>query len=310
MSSFSARLSQLRNEQALSQKELAEQLGLGRTTIANYEQDTRFPNPKVLCEIADYFAVSVDYLLGRTDVRLMTQPLFSQSLDNDSLLVKDKPLSPMAKQYVELLLAGHKTEATQLVLEAFKKGVGIKDLYLYVFEQALFQIGTLWESNLINIADEHYFTAATRQIMAQLYPYITPSNSNGLSVVATSVSGELHDIGIQMVSDCFELDGWNSYYLGASTPTHSLLQVVERLNPDILAISATMSLHLETVQTLIKALRACPRGRELKIIVGGYIFNAYPELWKEVGADGHSINAVQAVEVAHQLLGHHAPSDQ
>lgn len=309
MSSFSARLSQLRNERTLSQKELAEHLGLGRTTIANYEQDTRFPNPKVLCDIADYFAVSLDYLLGRTDMRLMTtQPLFSQSPCTEDSLGKDKLLSPMATQYLELLLAGDKQEATQLIVEALKKGISIKDVYLYVFERALVHVGNLWESNLISVADEHYFTAATRHIMSELSPYIASAERNGLSVVATAVNGEQHDIGIRMVADFFELDGWDSYYLGANTPTHSIVNVVKRLNPNVLAVSATISLHVESVQMLIKALRACPFAEKLKILVGGHIFNAYPQLWKEVGADGYSVSAEQAVGIAYQLIG--TPSGQ
>jgi methanogenic corrinoid protein MtbC1 len=63
-----------------------------------------------------------------------------------------------------------------------------------------------------------------------------------------------------------------------------------------------MSLHVEPLQTLIKALRACSFGQRVKIMVGGHIFNAYPQLWKEVGADGYSANAEQALEIASQLI--------
>lgn len=59
------RLRALRKEKKLTQGEIAEILEVARTTYANYEQGTREPDNKNLNKIADYFGVSVDYLLGR-----------------------------------------------------------------------------------------------------------------------------------------------------------------------------------------------------------------------------------------------------
>lgn len=61
------RLAKLRKEKGLSQYELADALGYSRGQVANYEQGSRRPDPQVLHELADYFGVSVDYLLGRAD---------------------------------------------------------------------------------------------------------------------------------------------------------------------------------------------------------------------------------------------------
>ncbi|HHY08686.1 MAG TPA: helix-turn-helix transcriptional regulator [Corynebacteriales bacterium] len=62
---FSERLVELRRAQNLSQYSLAEQLGFTRGQIANYEQGTREPDYATLIKLADFFAVSVDHLLGR-----------------------------------------------------------------------------------------------------------------------------------------------------------------------------------------------------------------------------------------------------
>jgi transcriptional regulator with XRE-family HTH domain len=61
------RLQLLRKSCDLSQKELAAHLKYTVSTISNYEQDIHFPDLHTLCKLADYYHVSTDYLLGRTE---------------------------------------------------------------------------------------------------------------------------------------------------------------------------------------------------------------------------------------------------
>lgn len=64
---FSKRLKELREENSLSREQLAEQLKLSYSTIAKYESGARNPDTDTLQKIADYFTVTTDWLLGRTD---------------------------------------------------------------------------------------------------------------------------------------------------------------------------------------------------------------------------------------------------
>lgn len=62
------RIAKLRKQRNLSQYDLAERLGFSRGKLANYEQGSRQPDYDTLQKIADYFEVSTDYLLGRTNI--------------------------------------------------------------------------------------------------------------------------------------------------------------------------------------------------------------------------------------------------
>jgi transcriptional regulator with XRE-family HTH domain len=64
---FHFRLQSLREDNDLTQEELSKILSINRSTLANYEAGTREPNFALLIKIADYFNVSLDYLLGRID---------------------------------------------------------------------------------------------------------------------------------------------------------------------------------------------------------------------------------------------------
>ena len=61
------KIKQLRLENNLTQEELAEKLGKAKSTISMYENGNREPDYETLEEIADYFNVSIEYLLKRTD---------------------------------------------------------------------------------------------------------------------------------------------------------------------------------------------------------------------------------------------------
>lgn len=66
---FPKRLKELRGEKGLSQRELAKLLNISSSTIAMYETGQRDPDTETLQSISEFFGCSVDYLLGRTDIR-------------------------------------------------------------------------------------------------------------------------------------------------------------------------------------------------------------------------------------------------
>lgn len=217
-----------------------------------------------------------------------------------SLLVGDSPLDLLARRYLAALLDGNRASASRMILGAVDEGVPIKEIYLQVFQRVQHEIGRLWQSNRISVAQEHYCTAATQVIMSQLYPRIFSGDKNGYALVATCVGNELHEIGARMVADFFEMSGWDTYFLGANTPAAEVLKMLKERNAALLAISATMTYHLDEARELIAETRRS--GLDTRILVGGYPFNRAPNLWKQIGADGYAPDAQQAVIVAERLL--------
>ena len=75
MPKFSERLKELRNERGLKQREMAEICGLKMRGYQQYEYDETYPTVPGLIFLADYFGVSIDYLVGRTDCREMNRSI-------------------------------------------------------------------------------------------------------------------------------------------------------------------------------------------------------------------------------------------
>ncbi len=63
-------ISELRKDNRLTQKDLARILKVSVATISHYESETNLPDAAMLVKIADYFGVSIDYLMGRTRIRM------------------------------------------------------------------------------------------------------------------------------------------------------------------------------------------------------------------------------------------------
>ncbi len=85
METFSKRLRELRKENEISQDKLAEILNTTKATISRYENDLREPKAEFVQQLADYFHVSVDYLLGKTDIRTPADEISDAVSDDPEL---------------------------------------------------------------------------------------------------------------------------------------------------------------------------------------------------------------------------------
>ena len=210
------------------------------------------------------------------------------------------PREALGERYLSALLAADRRRAAEIVREATASGLTIRDLYLDVFQPVQREIGRLWQSNEISVAEEHFCTASTQALMAQFYPQILATPRIGRKVVVACVGDELHEIGTRMVADFFEMAGWDSIYAGASTPTPDLVRLVCREFPDLVALGVTMHYHLDVAAEAIRRLRAeCD---PLRILIGGYALLRQDGLWQSLGADGCAEDAQEAVALGNALI--------
>ncbi len=96
--SFSLRIKELREERGLSQAGLAKELGVGTGSVGMWESTHEIPPVKKLLVIADYFGVSLDYLVGRSDVRLPS------AAEQEPFIAEYMALSPARKELLKSLV--------------------------------------------------------------------------------------------------------------------------------------------------------------------------------------------------------------
>jgi len=218
------------------------------------------------------------------------------------------PLSDDARTYLWFLRSGDREGARRFILSRIEGGDSIRDLYLQIFQPVQYEVGRLWQCNIMSVAEEHFCTAVTQSIMLELYPRIITTPRRGNTIVSCCVGQELHELGIRMVCDFFELDGWDTWYLGAGVDIDRIVEGVTERTPQILALSVTMSYHLDEAARVIREVKRRCVPSPL-IMIGGRPFNAEPTLWQRVGADLTARDASEAIAVATDAITTHAAGE-
>jgi methanogenic corrinoid protein MtbC1 len=202
-------------------------------------------------------------------------------------------------RYLAAIRAGSRREALGVVDVALAAGMDARTLYLQVFQPAMHEIGRLWQENRITVADEHLATAITQLAMSRLYEELFGDRVDaGPLLVAACAEDERHELGLRMICDLLELDGWDTVFLGAAVPVEDLVRMVKERRPEVVALSASITPHLARVREAVRAIRdAMPEDGPV-IAIGGRAFSGDAALAERMGAD---LTAKDAVEVAERL---------
>jgi methanogenic corrinoid protein MtbC1 len=206
------------------------------------------------------------------------------------------------QRYLLALLEGRRQDALRIAEEALDDGFDVPAVHAQLIVPALCEIGRLWQRGELNVAEEHRGSRITESVLCALSARMHRPEPNGKRVLITSANGDLHDIGLRMVADQFESAGWESIFLGASTPGEDAARAVEDFQVDCAAIGARLVLHVRAAAELVAAVRATPRGRTLPIVVGGRPFALAPDLARALGADAAARDPAEALAQAERLV--------
>jgi methanogenic corrinoid protein MtbC1 len=206
-------------------------------------------------------------------------------------------------EFLDALERGDRQSAFHVVDTRLASGSSLRDIYLEVVQPSMRDIGQLWQDNVLSVAQEHVATAIAEASMSRLFEktFVWQDNRSP-KLLAACAEDERHQIGLRMLCDLLELDGWDTLYVGASVPIESLVELVTKSNPDAVALSATIAPHVPRVKAAIAEIRAAKLARQPVIAVGGRAFHGDPELARRIGADVTATDAGEAVRMLDALV--------
>jgi methanogenic corrinoid protein MtbC1 len=210
--------------------------------------------------------------------------------------------SPVCNAYLAALLRTDPHGARLVVEAALEAGMPLRELYLAVFQEALYEVGRLWQNGEATVAQEHLATATTQTLVARLSAQLAAPPQPQLSAIVSGTQDELHALGPRFVGDFLEAERWTVIDLGVSTPTEDLVRVVVEHRPRLVCLSTTLTTNLIHAHDAIGALRRLDDPP--LVAAGGHAYHGDPALAGRLGADVHAADAAIFLE----LLRDHDPA--
>jgi methanogenic corrinoid protein MtbC1 len=212
----------------------------------------------------------------------------------------------MNEQYqalVNAITAGDKDTGVKEALTLVSLGMKVPQIFIECIEPTLVEVGERFSRLDIFLPELMNSASTVKAIQEVLLPYLSGDQSqtkNGRIVICT-VSGDLHDIGKNIVKTMLEVNGFELKDLGVDVSAPNVIKAAVEFNADIIALSALMLPSLPSMKDVIDILRENEKyqGR-FKVMVGG---GPVSQEWADkAGADAYGDNAIEAVKVAHALF--------
>lgn len=167
----------------------------------------------------------------------------------------------------------------------------VEDAVLGVIQPVLYEVGERWAQGRLSVTTEHVGTELIRSQLSRLV-HVCPEPLRAERVVVTCAPGERHDLGALAVALFLRRRGFDVVFVGANPEPDSLLRDIERLQPQAVCISASISVTGDTALVLCERLRSAYGGI---VGVGGQVFAEDPGPVDGCGACVLGLDAREAV---------------
>ena len=205
------------------------------------------------------------------------------------------------KKITENLIQGNAPQVGKLVQEAIDEG---KDTGMILQEGLLAGmsvIGERFKKNECYIPEMLMAARAMKEGMELLRPLIVEKNiRNAGTVVLGTVTGDLHDIGKNLVGMMLEGAGFDIIDVGIDVPAEKFIETAKEHNAHIIGLSCLLTTTMPALKDVIESVNTSQLNGKVKVMIGGApITQEYAD---EIGADGYGSNAAYAVDVARELM--------
>ncbi|MCG7906149.1 MAG: cobalamin-dependent protein [Candidatus Thiodiazotropha taylori] len=210
---------------------------------------------------------------------------------------------PNQQEFMGALKARDMKQCLSISQQALKLGASLQDIFNHVIYPSMVEVGLQWESGEISVAEEHQATSIVNSVISALYLEADFPMKQTATAVVSAAPSERHEMGAWMTAACLELDGWKVTYLGSDIPAEEVAMTTIKVRADLLALSIAMPFNIPSAREVIRAVRADPLGRNIKVMVGGQVFLQFPGLVSSLDADACLSNCLEAVDWANKLIG-------
>jgi len=194
----------------------------------------------------------------------------------------------------------------ELTRKALDDGLAAERIIDEALVPAMDIVGQEFERGERFIPEMMLSAKATKGMMEILRPLLVSGVSKRWGKVITgTVEGDLHDIGLNIVSTMLEGGGFEVRNLGVDVPVERFLEALEEHSATLLGMSALLTTTMLKMKEVIDRLGERGIREKVRVMIGGApVTQDYAD---EIGADGYAPDAISAVELAKRLVGGASP---
>ena len=201
----------------------------------------------------------------------------------------------------EAILKGKLDVAKAVTTEAIAENVDPQLIINEYMSRAMEDIGKRFEEGKAFVPELLMAARAMKGALDLLKPLMKGAASHRLGkVVISTVKGDLHDIGKNLVASMLEGCGFEVINLGTDISSEKFITAIKENQAQILCLSALLTTTMNYMQEVIDTLEKSGIRQEVKVMIGGAPVSE--SFARQIGADGYSDNANAAVTLAKSLL--------
>lgn len=235
----------------------------------------------------------VTILPEKTKEQTKTEEYSKSAVDDEAAILS----SPV----FEAVLKGNKEEIVDRIKETLKEGVLPKEILDTMLIPAINEVGNLFDKQIYFLPQLIASANAMKEGIQYLEPLLkeeSDTDEKPVIVIAT-VEGDIHDIGKNLVALMLKNYGYQVYDLGKDVPAEKIIAAAQQYDASIIALSALMTTTMMRMKDTIRLRKE--KNLKAKVIIGGAVTT--PSFAEEIGADGYSKDAAEAVKLVQRLLG-------
>lgn len=200
------------------------------------------------------------------------------------------------------VMKGNKNGIAAITNEALKAGEEPQALLNEVLLPAINEVGELFDRGKYFLPQLIGSAEAMKNSIEVLEPLLLKENgpeTDRPTVVIATVEGDIHDIGKNLVALMLKNHGFHVIDLGKDVPAEKIIEAAKEYHAQIIALSALMTTTMQRMKEVVAYARE--QNVSARIMIGGAVITQ--EYADEIGADGYSRDAAEAVRLAKRLAG-------
>ena len=214
--------------------------------------------------------------------------------------ISKQDLSSMHQIYQDVM-KGNRKQIREHTQKAVEEGQEASYILNELLLPAINEVGNLFDKGKYFLPQLIASAESMKLAIEYLEPLLTTGEQAGEMpvVVIATVEGDIHDIGKNLVALMLKNYGFQVIDLGKDVTKETIVKAVAEHHARIIALSALMTTTMLEMKKVVDYAREC--NIDAKIMIGGAVITQ--EFAEEIGADGYSRDAAEAVKVAKKLLG-------